>query len=121
MIDIQETVDSIREFLEENRRLTIIVCSGLIVILILISILMMVSPSSKKNRTPVSRTLVLTEPLLLPEAPVVPDGYITSRITQKNWPDEELEPWFPLPDAAEVEKLGEANDRIINEIIGAAP
>ena len=35
--------------------------------------------------------------------------------------EKEIEKWFTLPDENEVEKLGDSNDRIINDIIGAAP
>lgn len=64
---------------------------------------------------------MLDQPLLVPDGPAVPNGYVTSRQTEKHWSDEDVEQWFTEPDREEVEKLGDANDRIINEIIGAAP
>ena len=59
---------------------------------------------------------MLDQPLLVPDGPAVPNGYVTSRQTEKHWSDEDVEQWFTEPDRQEVEKLGDANDRIINEI-----
>jgi hypothetical protein len=67
------------------------------------------------------KKLVIDQPLLVPDGPAVPNGYITSRTPAKSWTEKDIEQWFTEPDKEEVEKLGDANDRIINEIIGAAP
>lgn len=120
-MDFQELLDKIRDFLEENRKLALIACSGLCAVMMLLLVLCIQSTSKKKTKVPEEKKLVLDQPLMIPDGPTVPKGYITSRKTEKNWSDEQAEEWFTLPDADEVEKLGHANDRIINEIIGAAP
>ena len=76
--------------------------------------------NSEKN-PPEEKKLVLDQPLMIPPSPSIPDGYITTRKTEKKWSEKEIEKWFTLPDENEVEKLGDSNDRIINDIIGAAP
>ncbi|MBQ1949803.1 MAG: hypothetical protein II367_06580 [Treponema sp.] len=124
MIDVQEYIDNLRDLIEENKKIATIACASLLVVLILLSVIVIQSESKaralKKSRIE-AKKLVLDQPLLIPEGPVVPSGYITSRKTEKQWSDEEVENWFTLPDSEEVEKLGKANDRMINEIIGAAP
>lgn len=124
MIDVQEYIDNLRDLIEENKKIATIACASLLVVLILLSVIVIQSESKaralKKSRIE-AKKLVLDQPLLIPEGPVVSSGYITSRKTEKQWSDEEVENWFTLPDSEEVEKLGKANDRMINEIIGAAP
>lgn len=121
-MDFQELLDNFRDFLEENRKLAIIMCAGLSALLVLLLIVVCIQSSSKKKKNlPEEKKLVLEQPLQIPDGSTVPKGYIYSRNTEKSWNDQQVEEWFTLPDAEEVEKLGHANDRIINEIIGAAP
>lgn len=124
MIDIQEYIDRTKEYIDENRNIVLIVAGGLLAVLVLILILMIASDQKSRAAKKAAidpKKLVIDQPLLVPDGPTVPNGYITSRTTEKNWSENNVEQWFTQPDQTEVEKLGEANDRIINEIIGAAP
>ena len=67
------------------------------------------------------RKLVIDQPLVVPESPASPDGYSTARKTPERWSGKDVEKWFTVPDRTEIEALGRANDRRIEEIIGAAP
>lgn len=123
MIDFQQISENMQNFLQENAKKTIIVCA-ILILMVLGAIVALCAGSQKtaKNQKNVEeQKLVLDQPLLVPSAPSVPDGYITTRKTGKKWPQKEIEKWFTLPDESEVEKLGDSNDRIINDIIGAAP
>ncbi len=123
MVDFQQISEKIQNFLQENAKKTIIVCS-LLILMVLCAIISLCAGSSKakeKQKVADEPKLVLDQPLLIPSAPSIPDGYITTRKTEKKWSQKEIEKWFTLPDEDEVEKLGESNDRIINDIIGAAP
>lgn len=123
MIDFQQISEKIQNFLQKNARNTVIVCVLLIfMVSAAIIALCATKPNQKKQaKTADEQKLVLEQPLLVPPGPSVPDGYITTRKTEKKWSEKEIEKWFTLPDKAELEKLGESNDKIINEIIGAAP
>jgi len=123
MFDVQEMIDNFQDFLLENKKKTIAVCGILIFMTFCAVIALCISEtkSSKKGTGSQEEKLVLDQALLVPPAPQVPEGYITTRKTEKNWSEEEIEKWFTQPDEAEVEQLGLANDRIIQEIIGAAP
>lgn len=123
MVDFQQISEKIQNFLQENAKKTIIVCS-LLILMVLCAIISLCAGNSKtkeKQKIADEPKLVLDQPLQIPSAPSIPDGYITTRKTEKKWPQKEIEKWFTLPDEDEVEKLGESNDRIINDIIGAAP
>jgi len=124
MIDVQEYLDQLRDLIDENRKIALAIAGGLIAVLILILTLMIVSDQKSKalKKTAIDpKKLVIDQPLLVPDGPAVPNGYITSRTPAKSWTEKDIEQWFTEPDKEEVEKLGDANDRIINEIIGAAP
>lgn len=124
MFDVQEYLDQLRDLIDENRKIALAIAGGLIAVLILILTLMIVSDQKNKalKKTAIDpKKLVIDQPLLVPDGPAVPNGYITSRTPAKSWTEKDIEQWFTEPDKEEVEKLGDANDRIINEIIGAAP
>lgn len=124
MFDVQEYLDQLRDLIDENRKIALAIAGGLIAVLILILTLMIVSDQKSKalKKTAIDpKKLVIDQPLLIPDGPAVPNGYITSRTPAKSWTEKDIEQWFTEPDKEEVEKLGDANDRIINEIIGAAP
>ena len=67
------------------------------------------------------RKLVIDQPHVVPESPASPHGYSTARKTPERWSGKDVEKWFTVPDRTEIEALGRANDRRIEEIIGAAP
>ncbi len=124
MFDVQEYLDQLRDLIDENRKIALAIAGGLLAVLILILTLMIVSDQKSKalKKTAIDpKKLVIDQPLLVPDGPAVPNGYITSRTPAKSWTEKDIEQWFTEPDKEEVEKLGDANDRIINEIIGAAP
>lgn len=123
MFDIKETVKKIQSFLQKDTKKTLIACGILIFLCLCAIIALAVSSSNKKEKQKLlkEQPLVLDQHLLIPSAPGIPDEYITTRKTEKNWKEDEIEKWFTLPDEDEVQKLGDANDRIIQDIIGAAP
>lgn len=83
-MDFQELLDNLRDFLEENRKMAVIVCSGLCLLMMLMLIAVCIQNSSKKKLSVhEEKKLVLDQPLLIPDGPTVPKGYITSRKTEK--------------------------------------
>ncbi len=123
MVDFQQFSEKIQNFLQENAKKTIIICVVLILMVFgaIIALCAGNSKTDKNQKTVEEQKLVINQPLLVPSAPSVPDGYITTRKTEKRWSQKEVEKWFTLPDESEVEKLGDSNDKIINDIIGASP
>ncbi len=124
MFDIKESLQNILDLLKKDSKKTLIACSILIFLCICAIIALAVGNANQKKlpkKITEEQKLVLDEPLLVPSAPGISDEYITTRKTEKNWNENEIEKWFTLPDENEVQKLGDSNDRIIQDIIGAAP
>lgn len=122
MIDFSNIVSDVQDYLTENRRRVIAMCA--LLVFMAVSALVILSrsmpPSVKVKKKP-QRTLVLDETLVAPKGPEAPDGYITARKTKEKWSQEEIDEWLTEPDSVELDKLAAANDRIIEEILGAAP
>lgn len=123
MINFNDFVDNIKYFLQENKQKTLVI-SGILIFMtfsavIALCITLNVKPKESKPR--VQKNLVIDQPLMIPNGPVIPDNYITSRNTEKKWSSSEVEKWFNVPDQQELQKLSDTNDRTISEIIGAAP
>lgn len=122
MIDFSDVVSEIQDYLSQNKKRTLVLCTLLIFMTVsAIVILSRSMPTSVKEKKKPQRSLVLDESLVPPKGPEVPDGYITARRTADKWNAEEINKWFTEPDKAELDNLASSNDRIIEDIIGAAP
>ena len=123
--NIKETASSIfekaREFYEENKKLSIIILS--LVALLLLCLILLIAIAGKKKEPEVipGTVLELTEPLAVPDGPELPKDYTSSRISKDKWTEEDAEEWFTVPSQNEIDSLSKANDKLINEITGAAP
>ncbi|MCF0241127.1 MAG: hypothetical protein HUK25_00725 [Treponema sp.] len=110
----------VKDYVIENTVLSLAI-GGLVLIIIVSVIILIVSVSKPKESVDYTRELTLTEELLVPPSPVVPNGYNLSRKTEKSWSNEETNKWFSSPTEKEINDLSISNDRIISEITGAAP
>ena len=123
--NIKETASSIfekaREFYEENKKLSIIILS--LVALLLLCLILLIAIAGKKKEPEVipGTVLELTEPLAIPDGPELPKDYTSSRTPKDKWTEEDAEEWFTVPSQNEIDSLSKANDKLINEITGAAP
>ncbi len=122
---IKEKASSIyekaRKFYEENKMLSIIILS--LVALLLLCIILLISLTGKKKEPVVvpGTVLELTEPLAVPNGPELPKDYTASRTPKDKWTQEDAEEWFTIPSQNEIDSLSKANDKMIDEITGAAP
>lgn len=113
--------EKVREFYEENKMLSLII-SGLVA-LILLCIILLIAIAGKKKEPEVvpGSVLELTETLEVPDGPALPKDYTASRTPKEKWTSEETDEWFTVPSQKEIDSLSKANDKLINEITGAAP
>lgn len=109
----------VKDFVRENKIISI--CIGALILVILLAFILLISALKKPEAKKYERPVNLTEEMYIPPSPAVPDGYNPSRITKEAWTNEEAEAWFTVPGQKELEDLSRANDRLINEITGAAP
>lgn len=115
-------IEKVKRFYEDNKKLSIIICGMLIVILICIILLISLSKNNKNKPKEIPlQTLELTEKLFVPDGPELPLDYKTSRKTNEKWTAEEAEPYFTIPSTKEIDSLATSNDNMINELLGAAP
>jgi len=123
--NIKETASSIfekaRKFYEENKKLSIIILS--LVALLLLCLILLIAIAGKKKEPEVipGTVLELTDPLVVPDGPELPKDYTSSRTPKDKWTEEDAEEWFTVPSQNEIDSLSKANDKLINEITGAAP
>lgn len=105
----------------QNRQLFFVFSSLLIIILLCIILLIFIPKNKKENITYNTDTLELSEKLLIPDGPELPNNYTFSRETTEKWSQQEAESWFTNPSQKDIDALSNSNNKMINEIIGAAP
>lgn len=113
--------DKVVEIISENKKISIIVASLVAVILICVILLLCTLKKSDNKKEVIKENLVLTETLIVPSGPEIPNDYNLSRQTKEKWTEEEATMWFTVPGEKEIESLSKTNDKIVKEIIGAAP
>lgn len=119
--------DRIKNFVSpfSGSKKRIFLVSGILVFMTVCAVFVLAfSFSGKKESSPQGlgqRKINAEEKFLVPSGPEVPYGYETSRKTEEAWSEDEAEEWFAFPDENEIRRLGESNDRMIDEITGAAP
>ncbi len=123
-MDFSTLVEKFRYLIEENRKQTIFVCSVLIFMTLCGFFILLLSTSQQeKKETKVinQKNLVIDQELLLPNELTINNKYTHVRQKKEKWSEEEANEWFTVPDETEIEKLSQANDKIVKDIIGAAP
>jgi hypothetical protein len=108
-----------------RRTLLLFIGAGVCVIGIAIALIIGLKRSETNNSgallsaSPVP--LFLQNPLIPPEAPAIPDDYLLYRERKRAWSDEEVERWFTAPDDKLLRDLHEANNKMISDLLKAAP
>lgn len=110
----------ISDFCKENTKIALIVAVLILAILVCIIIL---SANSKKSKAKPKETqeIVLTEDLVIPDGPNLPEDYNIARKNKDKWDEKEAKQWFSVPSQNEIDDLEKSNDKMIDEIIGVAP
>ena len=84
--------------------------------------LLSTSQQEKKGTKVINqKNLVIDQELLLPNELTINNKYTQVRQKKEKWSEEEANEWFTVPDETEIEKLSQSNDKIVKDIIGAAP
>jgi hypothetical protein len=123
-MDFSTLVEKFRYLIEENKKQTIFVCSILIFMTLCGFFVLLLSTSQQeKKETKVinQKNLVIDQELLIPNELTINNKYTHVRQKKEKWSEEEANEWFTIPDETEIEKLSQSNDKIVKDIIGAAP
>lgn len=120
MNGFQDIVENLKLSLCEHNKKTLFLCA---VVLLMVFLAIFSFRSVKKSEELVKQNheIEFDQELLIPKGPVVPDEYVLSRVTGNKWSSEEIQKWWTSPSNDEVQELSQANDRIVNGIVGAAP
>ena len=123
-MDFSTLAEKFRYLIEENKKQTIFVCSILIFMTLCGFFVLLLSTSQQeKKETKVinQKNLVIDQELLIPNELTINNKYTHVRQKKEKWSEEEANEWFTVPDETEIEKLSQSNDKIVKDIIGAAP
>lgn len=123
-MDFSTLVEKFRYLIEENKKQTIFVCSILIFMTLCGFFVLLLSTSQQeKKETKVinQKNLVIDQELLIPNELTINNKYTHVRQKKEKWSEEEANEWFTVPDETEIEKLSQSNNKIVKDIIGAAP
>lgn len=114
--------NNLKEFFTGSRKYIAYLSSAL-VLLVCVALVIFIVQKTRKPKTieQFERELVTEGELLVPDGPQGLRGYITSRKTKEVWSEEEIERWLTLPSEKELTDLKNANDKIVSDILGAAP
>jgi len=93
----------------------------LLFLLAMIIILVNGSKNKTKNNVKFENDFTLLQPLMKPEFDSLPDDYYLNRPKNYKWSEKDVERWFSNPDDELLDELHEANDKMILDILEAAP
>lgn len=120
MIDFEELKEKLFE-LFHKKPLSASILSIILLFFLIAMTVIYIQSSKPKQKTYKKTDIVLDSTPLLPEGPDIEKNYYPERTTKTEWTQEEIEEWFTKPDSTLLKELERANDRIVNEITGAAP
>ena len=114
--------NKITELYFDNKKVFFLL-AGLFFVIIFCIILLICLPKEKKEsqNVYVENHLELSEKPLIQNGPELPKDYTFSRKEKEKWTEEEAQVWFTEPSQKDIDSLSKSNDKMINEIIGAAP
>lgn len=122
---IDTVKDKFRECLSENTRVTVAVAAILLVLAALaLAAGIIHEQSAVKNKEiilPGQIPYSAVEQFFPPKKGGLTEDYYFSREQSSSWSQSEFDRWFSVPKADSIETLGKANEKIADEIIGAAP
>ncbi|WP_296028745.1 hypothetical protein [uncultured Treponema sp.] len=115
--------ENLQNFLRENTKIT----AGITILLVAFAVFAFVSgifQEKKKQETfvfPEQIPFSAVENFFPPKEDSLTEDYYFSREQNSIWSKDEFDRWFSVPSKENVEALGKSNEKIANEILGAAP
>ena len=114
--------NKIIELYFDNKKVFFLLLSLCFIIFLCIVLLIFIPKEKKESQNSTIQThLELSEKLLIPNGPELPKDYTFSRKTKEKWTEQEAQVWFTEPSQKDIDSLSKSNDKMINEITGAAP
>ncbi|MBR1536110.1 MAG: hypothetical protein IJ630_04175 [Treponema sp.] len=120
-MDIDELKENISDFTREKPVLFAAIVLIVLLFLAGLVILMIQTTPEKKQPVQEAQKFEQDEPVLIPDSPDIEKEYYPSRITENQWSKEEVNRWFTFPEDETMTELEKANDKIVKDIVDAAP
>ncbi len=121
MFDFYDIKESFSDFAHEKPILFAVIVLAVFLFFAGLIILMIQTSPVKKVEFQEPEKFEQDAPVLIPDAPDIEKDYYQNRITENQWSKEEIDKWFTYPEEDTMSELERANDRIVNDITGAAP
>lgn len=124
---IVEKIDNIKSLFKklinwcnENQLKAIIIGFSFVIILLIILLIISIAKNPKEEKKDQNQ-IVFTQDLMIPDELQKEYNYELSREKKDNWETEETDKWFTIPTDTQIEQLSNENDKMISDVIGAAP
>ena len=95
---------------------------GLLIVLMIISVIILVN-GTKKSKVDTDEVMISIDPVifLLPDEPLELPPIQYSRKQKKIWTEADLQYWYAIPDAEQMQKLHDINERQMNKLWESIP
>ena len=117
---MDELREKISQFTYERpllARITLII----LVFFVIAMIIIFIQSSKPKQKQYEQTNIIIDSTPLYPAGPEIEKEYYQTRKKENTWSDDEIKKWFTETDQKLINELEKSNDKIINEVIGAAP
>ena len=95
---------------------------GLMIIMLIVSLIILVGGTKKTSVDP-DEIMISIDPVIfmLPDEPLELPPVQYSRKQKKIWTDSDLQYWYTIPDAEQMQKLHDINERQMNKLWESVP
>ena len=121
MIDIEDLKDSFSNFAHEKPVIFTVIVTVIFLFFAGLIILIIQTTPVKKIEVVEQEPFEQDAPILIPDAPDIEKEYYQSRITENQWSKEDINRWFTFPEEDSMNELRKSNDKIVEDILNAAP
>ena len=113
---------NIMETIRRHRLLILGSALGLPIIMLIISVIILINGNKKPSADP-DEVMISIDPVIfmLPDEPLELPPIQYSRKQKKIWTDSDLQYWYTIPDAEQMQKLHDINERQMNKLWESVP
>ena len=108
---------NIMETIRRHKLLILGSALGLLIIILIISVIILIHGNKKPGTDP-DEVMISIDPVIfmLPDEPLELPPIQYSRKQKKIWTDSDLQYWYTIPDAEQMQKLHDINERQMNKL-----
>ena len=113
---------NILETIRTHKLIVLASALGLLIIILIISVIILIHGNKKPGTDP-DEVMISIDPVIfmLPDEPLELPPIQYSRKQKKIWTDSDLQYWYTIPDAEQMQKLHDINERQMNKLWESVP